>query len=111
MRVMDISEARPKRNGAAFTLAEVVIAIAIMGMVFSGTIYGYVQATKRAQWSGYSLAAQALAIQQIEQVRSAQWDVYKSIDDSTNLVLNSWSYNASTRVLTGYSWTNLDIPY
>jgi len=37
-------------------------------------IYGYVQTSYRAEWSGYSLAAQALAIQQLEQARAAVWD-------------------------------------
>ena len=94
---------------SAFTLVEVVGAIAIMGLVFSGTILGYVQATKRAQWSGYSLAAQALAIQQIEQVRCARWDIYQNINECTNIALNNWTF--ANNVLTGYSWTNLDIPY
>jgi prepilin-type N-terminal cleavage/methylation domain-containing protein len=58
-----------------FTLAEVLISLAIAAMVFSGVITAYVQSSYRAEWSGYSLAAQSLAIQQLEQARAANWDV------------------------------------
>ena len=58
-----------------FTLAEVLISLAIAGLMFSGIITAYVQSSYRAEWSGYSLAAQALAIQQLEQTRAAAWDV------------------------------------
>lgn len=58
-----------------FTLAEVLISLAIAGLMFSGIITAYVQSSYRAEWSGYSLAAQALAIQQLEQARAAAWDV------------------------------------
>jgi len=37
-------------------------------------IYAYVGANDRAEWSAYSLAAQSLAMQGIEQARAAQWD-------------------------------------
>ncbi|MFO1487146.1 MAG: type II secretion system protein [Verrucomicrobiota bacterium] len=93
----------------AFTLVEVVMALGIIGLVFGSIIIAYTQASKRAQWSGYQLAAQALAIQQVEQIRSARWDVYTGINEITNLQLNSFSLSGTT--MTGYSWTNLDIPY
>ena len=64
---------RPHRT-AGFTLAEVVVAIAIAALSFGGVIYGYVLTTDRAQWSAYSLAAQSLAMQGIEQARAAKWD-------------------------------------
>ena len=65
---VDLPKARASKGGnLAFTLAEVVVAIAIMAFVFGGLISAYVQATRRAEWSGYSLAAQAMAIQQLEQ--------------------------------------------
>ena len=43
-------------------------------LLFSGVVTSYVQSSYRAEWTGYSLAAQALAIQQVEQARSAVWD-------------------------------------
>ena len=57
-----------------FTIIEVVISIALMSVVFSGIILGYIHTAQRAQWSGCSLAAQALSIQQLEQARAAVWD-------------------------------------
>lgn len=57
-----------------FTLAEVVVAIAIATLSFGGVIYGYVLTADRAQWSAGSLAAQSLAMQGVEQARAAKWD-------------------------------------
>ncbi len=66
---------RPRgKTHAGFTLAEVVVSVAISTLLFSGTILAYVQSAYRSEWTGYSLAAQALAIQQLEQARSAVWD-------------------------------------
>ncbi len=62
----------------AFTLVEVAISLAIIGIVMTGVIIGFVQSTKRAEWSAYSLAAQSLAIQRMEQARSAKWDPFGS---------------------------------
>lgn len=98
------------KQDAAFTLAEVVISMAIAAFVFGGIITAYIQSTRRAEWSGYSLAAQALAIQQLEQARSAVWDSALGKNEVTNLALNNWKYTNATRVGSGYSWTNLDLP-
>jgi Tfp pilus assembly protein PilV len=59
---------------SGLTLVEVLISLMIITLVFAGVGSMYVQTTYRAQWSGYSLAAQALAIQQLEQAKSAVWD-------------------------------------
>jgi len=55
--------------------------ISILTMV--GVIYGYISSCKRAEWSAYSLAAQSLAIQRIEQARACRWDTeaYPVIDE------------------------------
>jgi type II secretory pathway pseudopilin PulG len=63
-----------RRNLLGFTLVEVVIAVLISTIVFATVIYAYVGANDRAEWSAYSLAAQSLAFQGIEQARAAQWD-------------------------------------
>jgi len=54
-----------------------------MGIIMGVVVHGYVSATDRAEWSAYSLAAQSVANQGIEQVRAAKWDLQKSpiIDD------------------------------
>jgi type II secretory pathway pseudopilin PulG len=78
---------RKSKSTQAFTLAEVVIAIAIAALVFGGIIAGYVQTTRRAEWTGYSLAAQGLVIEDLEKARSAKWDVLSVpvVDEFTNL--------------------------
>ena len=48
--------------------------MAIAALAFSGIIYGYTATTDQAEWSSYSLAAQSLAMQGVEQARSAKWD-------------------------------------
>lgn len=78
----------PLQRGDAFTLVEAIISLAVIGISTAGIIYGYLMASQRAEWSSYSLAAQSLAMQRIEQVRSAKWDPlgYPAVDEiqSTN---------------------------
>jgi type II secretory pathway pseudopilin PulG len=57
-----------------FTLVEVVIAVFISTMVFATVVYAYVAANDRAEWTAYSFGAQNLALQAIEQARTAKWD-------------------------------------
>jgi len=49
-------------------------------MTIAGIAYGYTQSTKRAEWSGYSLAAQAIAVQRMEQTRACRWDPNVGVD-------------------------------
>jgi type II secretory pathway pseudopilin PulG len=65
---------RSRAGFSAFSLVEVVISVAILALCLGGIVYGYVLQAHRAEWSAYSLAAQSLASQAIEQARSAQWD-------------------------------------
>jgi type II secretory pathway pseudopilin PulG len=60
-------------RSAAFSLVEVVISLAILGITFAGLVYGYAMSSGRAEWSAYSLAAQSLAMQGLEQARAARW--------------------------------------
>ncbi len=61
------------RSEAAFSLGEVLIAFGVLMMVFSGLIYGYVQANRMAEFSSMSLAANSYAMQGAEQARAACW--------------------------------------
>jgi prepilin-type N-terminal cleavage/methylation domain-containing protein len=75
--------ARLRQNGrrkasAAFTLVEVVMAIAILALVMAGMIYGYVQTNYRAEWSSMSMAAQSFAAEAVERARAAQWDYFRT---------------------------------
>jgi prepilin-type N-terminal cleavage/methylation domain-containing protein len=62
-----------RKNPAGFTLAEVVIALTISALLFSGLVLGFMESSRRAQWSADNLAAHSLALQGIDQARAAQW--------------------------------------
>ena len=74
MYVVNRPAAHQPHRVSGFTLAEVVVAIAVATLSFGGVICGYVLTADRAQWSAYSLAAQSLATQGVEQARAAKWD-------------------------------------
>jgi len=99
----------PKHSDRAFTLAEVVVCIAIIAMAFGAIITAYIQAAKRASWSGYNLAAQALCLQQIEQARAGIWDpVGSGRNDLSSLNLTGWSL--TNGVWSGTAVTALNVP-
>lgn len=68
--------ANKRKPGAGFTLAEVVVSIAILTSVMTGLILGYIQSDRRARWCSMTLAAESLASQSVEQARAAKWDVH-----------------------------------
>jgi prepilin-type N-terminal cleavage/methylation domain-containing protein len=59
---------------SGMTLAEVMIATAIFGLVFGSVLAGLSRATYRANWAACSMEATKLAQQRLEQVYSGQWD-------------------------------------
>jgi type II secretory pathway pseudopilin PulG len=77
------ASARGRKGISGFTLVEVVIAVLISTIVFATVVYAYVGANDRSEWSAYSFAAQSIAHQAIEQVRTAKWDPqnYPAYDD------------------------------
>jgi prepilin-type N-terminal cleavage/methylation domain-containing protein len=64
---------RDRGAAPAFTLIEVAVAIAIAALVMAGMFQGYTMASRRAQFSSYSLAANAMAMQQMESIVAATW--------------------------------------
>jgi type II secretory pathway pseudopilin PulG len=58
---------------AGFTLIEVAFSAAIAALVMAGMFQGYTMASRRAQYSACSLAANAAAMKQLEQIISADW--------------------------------------
>ena len=95
VRLVVVFSSAPRAVGAgpskaAFTLVEVVVSLALVGLIFGCILNSYVTSTVRAEWSGYSLAAQSLALQGMEQARAAKWDplAWPVVDDlrDTNLV-------------------------
>lgn len=69
-----------RQHESAFTLVEVGLSAVIAAMTIAGIIYGYTQSSKRAEWSSYSLAAQAAAVQRMEQTRACRWDTETGVD-------------------------------
>lgn len=83
MTLIGFKGRRPANRACGFTLAEVVVALSIAGLSFAVVISGYLMSADQAEWSGYSLAAQSLAMQAAEQARAARWDplTWPAIDD------------------------------
>jgi type II secretory pathway pseudopilin PulG len=72
-----------QRGFGAFTLIEVVVATALAALLMMGMFEGYVLASRRAQFSSYSLAASATAMKQMEKIVAATWCITGT--PSTNL--------------------------
>ena len=105
------STTRAWNRSSGFTLAEVVVSIAVVGLAFGGILAGYIQTARRAEWSGYSLAAASFGVQQLEQARSAVWDTSLNKNELIDLNLINLQYNSGTKTATGYSPGVLDLPY
>ena len=80
---MRLKTKRRAAQAAGFTLAEVVIASALAALSMAGIIYGYTQSAKFAEFTSYSLAAQSMALQRVEQCRASKWDPlgYPPVDE------------------------------
>lgn len=101
-----------RRLLGGYGLVEVVMAVGIIALVYGVIITSYVQCGLRMEWAGYSLAAQSMACEQVEQARSAVWDPALGKNEITNLVnLYSWTYTSSNQTWSGYTTNILDVPY
>jgi prepilin-type N-terminal cleavage/methylation domain-containing protein len=67
-----------RRSG--ITLVEVVVAMAIGGLIMTAVTTGFIQCMRQAEWTSHCLAANSLAVQRLEQARAATWDRGASID-------------------------------
>jgi prepilin-type N-terminal cleavage/methylation domain-containing protein len=67
---------------AGMTLVEVVVALAISGLSVGALVGGYVFSANSAERSALSLAANAKAMERLEAIRSAKWDLasYPAVD-------------------------------
>jgi prepilin-type N-terminal cleavage/methylation domain-containing protein len=85
MRTNQSTRNRNRRGG--FTLIETLISLTILALVFGTAVAAYIQAGQRAEWSGYSLAAQALATRPLEELHAALWDTQSTpvLDTTTNI--------------------------
>ena len=79
-----------------FTLVEVVISLAILGLTVSAILFGYTFCSRQAEWGAYALTAQADAEQRLAQVRVARWTTLTAspIDE---LVSSNFPMQVSTR--------------
>src|SRR2546423_8727078 len=82
---LNLQPRRASRRQEGFTLVEQLISLAVALIMISGIVSGFIQSTKQAEWSAYSLAAQSLANQALEQARAAKWDpnAYPPVDQLT----------------------------
>lgn len=103
------------RGESATTFVDILVSIIIVAVVFGTIINGYLVGAVKMEWAGYSLAAQALSGQTVEQARSAVWDVALGKNQLTNMIngnnVVSWSYNASTLTTTLVVTNILDVPW
>ena len=108
-------ERRSKRRQAGYVggLWEVLIAFVIVALSFGTIVGGYMSGAVKAQWSGYSLAAQTMASHALEQTRSATWDIATHNTQITNMPLlnKSLTVSGSTWTMTGYMTNILDVPW
>lgn len=74
--MMLIQPTRSRAKRAAFTLVEVAVSMVLGALMIGGIIRGYSVASRRAEWSSYSLAAQSMAIKGLERAVAAQWREY-----------------------------------
>jgi type II secretory pathway pseudopilin PulG len=107
--VPPVSRPAARRKEGGFTFMEVLVALLIVVMVFGAIINGYLSSAIRGQWTGYSLAAQSLALETIEQARSAKWD--GTNNELMSIPLLGSSYNSTTLTYSGYTTNILDIPW
>jgi prepilin-type N-terminal cleavage/methylation domain-containing protein len=68
----------PPRGRAGMTLVEVIVALAITGLMVAGIIRGYVYCATSAVRAELAQAANAKAMQRIEEARSIQWSTSSS---------------------------------
>jgi type II secretory pathway pseudopilin PulG len=64
----------PPRGWAGMTLVEVIVALAITALTVEGIVAGYIYCTTSALKAELAQAANARAMERIEEARSARWD-------------------------------------
>jgi hypothetical protein len=108
---------RRARGEAATTFIDILISIVIVALVFGTIINGYLAGAVKMEWTGYSLAAQSLSAQSVEQARSAVWDIAVGKNQLTNMingnnvVQSMSSYDSTTLTATIVATNLLDVPW
>jgi type II secretory pathway pseudopilin PulG len=88
------------------TLIEVVVAMAIAGLMIAGIVTGYIFCTTSTVKDSLYMAANARAQERLEETRSAIWAPYRStpVDE---LVTNNFPNKVVTLDLSGSSSNNI----
>jgi hypothetical protein len=106
-----------REAGFVLSLWEVLIAVVIVALVFGTIINGYLAGAVKMEWTGYSLAAQSLSAQTVEQARSAVWDIALGKNQLTNMIAGGnvvqslSSYNSTTLTATIVLTNIMDVPW
>ena len=64
----------------AFSLMEVVMSMAVAGIMVAALVSGYRESVRIAEWSAYSLSANSICLQGLERARAAKWDPNGGVD-------------------------------
>ena len=82
------------------TLVEVVIALAITGLMVAGIVTGYIFCTTSTVKDSLYMAANARAMERLEETRSATWAPYRT-DPEDDLVATNFPDKVVTLDLSG----------
>lgn len=74
MRIRSLPSNCQSTATTGFTLAEVLISLALLGMMLGGIINSYLMAAQRAEWASASSAAHRVAVMKLEQLKAAPWE-------------------------------------
>lgn len=109
---------RRDEAGFAGSFWELLIAVVIISVTFGSVIMAYLSTATQSEWSAYSLAAQALGMQTIEQAKAATWDTAAGNNQLTNMTLIGSSLTTGTATncppsytYSGYTTNILDVPW
>ena len=109
--VSPMTDRPARRRKSGYTFIEVLISLIVVAVVFGSIINGYLSTSTRGQWTAYSLAAQSLGLQTLEQARSGVWDIALGKNEITQMTLLNASGDGVSTPLTGYTTNVLDVPW
>jgi prepilin-type N-terminal cleavage/methylation domain-containing protein len=78
----------PLRGRAGMTLVEVMVALAITGLMLAGIVSGYIFCTNSAVKDSLYMAANARAMERMEETRSAIWAPYRAVPTNQLVAAN-----------------------
>jgi prepilin-type N-terminal cleavage/methylation domain-containing protein len=94
----------PLQSRAGMTLVEVLVALAITGLMVAGIVTGYIFCTTSATKDSLYMAANARASERLEETRGATWSLYGS-NPTDELVATNFPDQTVTLDLSGSSLT------